>query len=142
MLHMAALAVILLTLMGSMTSRANAALKLCNDSGSAVGVAVGYKNQKGWISEGWWKVNSDKCVTLIKDDLIARYYYIHAIDLEKGGFWGGTAMLCTEAKEFTIIGFNDCESRGYVKKGFYEVDTGERQEQTVRLTEDSKTPNN
>src|SRR5688572_8248537 len=35
-------------------SPAKADLKLCNNTESRVGVALGYKDAQGWASEGWW----------------------------------------------------------------------------------------
>ena len=38
--------------------------------------------------------------------LIARYYYIFAVDYDKGGSWGGKSMMCTRDKIFTIRGID------------------------------------
>ena len=57
-----------------------------------------------------------KCLTLLKGDLIARYYYVYAVDYDKGGSWGGKSMMCTRDKVFTIRGIEDCEGRGYTKR--------------------------
>ena len=35
---------------------ARADLKLCNNTTNRVGVALGYKDQQGWASEGWWNI--------------------------------------------------------------------------------------
>jgi uncharacterized membrane protein len=114
---------------------AAADLKLCNKTGSKVGVALGYADQKGWASEGWWNIAPDKCETLLKGPLIARYYYIYAIDYEKGGSWGGKAMMCSRDKIFTIRGIGDCEKKDGAKQlGFYEVDTGEETDWIISLS--------
>ncbi|WP_421694226.1 DUF1036 domain-containing protein [Aestuariivirga sp.] len=131
-----------LILMGVLVLPARAELKLCNSTNGQVGLAVGYKNEQGWFSEGWWTVEAGKCAALVKGDLIARYYYIYAVDLKDHGVWGGTSVLCIDKKAFTISGYNNCEGRGFVKKGFYEVDTGDQADHTVKLTEDSKTSAN
>ncbi|MGI9383824.1 MAG: DUF1036 domain-containing protein [Methyloligellaceae bacterium] len=110
-------------------------LKLCNTTASRVGVAIGYKDTKGWATEGWWNVASHTCETLLKGKLIARYYYIHAIDYDRGGEWGGKAFMCTDDKTFTIRSVKDCSKRGFKRTGFFEVDTGEERDWTVRLTE-------
>ncbi len=41
---------------------AHADLKLCNKTESRVGVALGYKDKQGWVTEGWWTVEPQKCV--------------------------------------------------------------------------------
>ena len=118
---------------------AQADLKMCNNTPSLVGVAIGYKDKDGWASEGWWTVNAQKCLTLLKGNLIARYYYVYAVDNEKGGSWGGKAMMCIREKEFTIRGIDDCAGRGYQKRGFFEVDTGEETDWTVSLSGEKTT---
>jgi len=70
------------------TPTAQAGLKLCNKTNNLVGVALGYKDQKGWASEGWWNVDPNVCQTLLEGPLIARYYYIFAIDMG----WLGKAV--------------------------------------------------
>jgi uncharacterized membrane protein len=109
-------------------------LKLCNNTDSKVGVALGYKDKNGWASEGWWNVDPQGCETLLTGELVARFYYIYAVDYDNGGSWGGTAVMCTRDKLFTIRGLDDCEGRGYQKTGFFEVDTGEESNWTVNLS--------
>ncbi len=113
---------------------ASADLKLCNNTKSRVGVALGYKDKNGWASEGWWNVDPGGCEVLLTGKLIARYYYIFSVDYDKGGSWGGKAFMCTRDKLFTIRGLDKCEERGYQKSGFFEVDTGEESDWTVSLS--------
>ena len=126
-------------LVGASALPARADLKLCNNTDSRVGVALGYKDKDGWATEGWWTVESQKCLPLLKGNLIARYYYVFAVDYDKGGSWGGKSMMCTRDKVFTIRGIDDCEGRGYTKTGFFEVDTGEEPDWTVSLSGDKTT---
>ncbi len=112
-----------------------AELKLCNSTSSRVGVAIGYKDKDGWASEGWWNVDSQSCALLIQDKLRARYYYIYAFDYDKGGEWGGPIPMCTNDVEFTIKGIDNCEGRGFKKSSFFEVDTQEQTDWTVKLTD-------
>jgi uncharacterized membrane protein len=95
---------------------AHAELKLCNSTSSRIGVAIGYKDKEGWASEG---------------------YYVYAFDYDKGGEWGGPIPMCTHDVEFTIKGIESCEGRGYKKSGFFEVDTQEQMDWTVKLTDQS-----
>ncbi len=125
--------------MGLDTAPAHAGLQLCNNTTSRVGVAIGYKDVKGWASEGWWTAEPSKCLTLVDGALIARYYYVYAVDYEKGGSWGGESFLCIREKIFTIRGFEDCVTRGYKKVGFREVDTNEETDWTVSLSGDKTT---
>ena len=122
----------------AMPSLASAELKLCNSTSSRIGVAIGYKDKDGWVSEGWWNVDSQSCALLIQDKLRARFYYVYAFDYDKGGEWGGTINMCTNDVEFTIKGIDNCDSRGFKKSGFFEVDTQEQTDWTVKLTDQSE----
>ncbi len=122
----------------ALPSLANAELKLCNSTSSRIGVAIGYKDKDGWVSEGWWNVDSQSCALLIQDKLRARFYYVYAFDYDKGGEWGGSINMCTNDVEFTIKGIDNCEGRGFKKSGFFEVDTQEQTDWTVKLTDQSE----
>lgn len=117
---------------------ATADFRLCNNTGSRVGIAVGYKDNDGWTTEGWWNLPARSCETLLRGALVARFYYIYALDYERGGEWSGQAFMCTRDKEFTIRGGEDCLARGYERTGFFEVDTGEQRSWTVQLTESNE----
>jgi uncharacterized membrane protein len=135
-----ALAASLLVVLALATSAKPAAadFRLCNNTPSRVGVAVGYKDADGWTTEGWWNLPSRTCETVLKGTLVARFYYVYAIDYDRGGEWMGQAFMCTRDKEFTIRGIGDCLARGYDRSGFFEVDTGEQRAWTVQLTETSE----
>jgi uncharacterized membrane protein len=96
-----------------LTTPANADLKLCNTTSSRIGVAIGYQDPTGWTTEGWWNVAAQTCETLYKGALSSRFYYIHAIDYDRGGEWAGKSVMCTVDKSFTIRGVQDCNRRGY-----------------------------
>src|ERR1051326_2498738 len=117
---------------------AAADFRLCNNTGSRVGIAIGYKDGDGWTTEGWWNLAGRSCDTLLKGALVARFYYIYAIDYDRGGEWSGKAFMCTRDKEFTIRGIEDCLARGFDKTGFFEVDTGEQRSWTVQLTDSTE----
>lgn len=116
-------------------SAAQADLRLCNKTGSRVGVAIGYKIDSSWVTEGWWNIEADACEILLAGTLSSRYYYVYAIDYDNRGVWGGRALMCTRDKEFTIKGVSECIARGFQKTGFFEVDTGKQAGWTVQLTE-------
>jgi uncharacterized membrane protein len=119
---------------------AAADFRLCNNTSSRVGIALGYKDAEGWTTEGWWNVSSRSCETLLRGTLVARYYYIYALDYDRGGEWSGQAFMCSRDKEFTIKGTENCLARGYDRTGFFEVDTGEQRAWTVQLTEANEQP--
>jgi len=122
----------------STAGTARAELRLCNKTPVQVGIAIGYKDQTDWVSEGWWNVDAESCQVVVDGPLPSRYYYLYALDYEEGGAWGGTAFMCTHDKEFTIEGTTDCVARGFERRGFVEVDTGDKLSWTVQLTERPK----
>ena len=87
------------------------------------------------MTEGWWNLAARSCETLLRGSLVARFYYVYAVDYDRGGEWSGKAFMCTRDKEFTIRGTEDCLARGFDRTGFFEVDTGEQRTWTVQLTE-------
>src|SRR5246500_2088401 len=124
-----------LFLLAAGNGSARADFRLCNNTASRVGIALGYKDAEGWTTEGWWNVSSRSCETLLRGNLVARYYYIYALDYDRGGEWSGQAFMCTRDKEFTIKGSDDCLARGFDRTGFFEVDTGEQPSWTGQLPE-------
>jgi uncharacterized membrane protein len=120
------------------THAALADFRLCNNTGSRVGVAIGYKDAEGWTTEGWWNISARSCDTLLRGALVARYYYIYAVDYDRGGEWSGKAYMCSREKEFTIRGTENCLARGYDRTGYFEVDTTEQRSWTVQLTDSAE----
>jgi len=123
-----------------LTIRSAAAdFRLCNNTTSRVGIAIGYKDKDGWATEGWWNLaGRSGCEVLLRGTLASRYYYIYAVDYDRGGEWSGQAYMCTRDKEFVIRGTGDCLARGFDRTGFFEVDTGDQADWTVQLTESSE----
>jgi uncharacterized membrane protein len=117
--------------------QAAADFRVCNNTSSRVGVAIGYKDKDGWATEGWWNLPSRSgCEVVLRGTLASRYYYIYAVDYDRGGEWSGQAFMCTRDKEFLIRpGIGDCLAHGYDRTGFFEVDTGDQSDWTVQLTE-------
>lgn len=132
--------VLVVALLCLCSSPAAADFRLCNNTSSRVGIALGYKDAEGWTTEGWWNISSRSCETLLRGTLVARYYYIYAIDYDRGGEWSGQAFMCSRDKEFTIRGTEDCLARGYDRTGYFEVDTGEQRAWTVQLTDANEQP--
>jgi uncharacterized membrane protein len=113
-------------------------LRICNQSTNQVSVALGYRAEKGWQSEGWWVAPPQKCAVVYQGDLHSRFFYLYVADDVGGGAWDGTNFMCTRDESFTIFGVEDCLARGYERTGFFEVDTQNRSDWTLQLTD----PNN
>ena len=139
-LRFAALAALVVAFAVIRSDPAAADFRLCNNTTSRVGVAIGYKDKDGWATEGWWNLpGRSGCEILLRGTLASRYYYIYAVDYDRGGEWSGQAFMCSRDKEFIIRGTGDCLARGFDRTGFFEVDTGDQADWTVQLTESSET---
>jgi uncharacterized membrane protein len=114
---------------------ARADMRICNTTTSRVGVAVGYRDPQGWITEGWFNLKANACEAVLKGDLNFKYYYLYAIDYDRGGEWGGPSFMCSREREFSIRAFDNCLARGFDRTGFFEIDTGEQKNWTVQLTD-------
>lgn len=110
---------------------ADASMLFCNRTKSPVEAAVGYRADADWISEGWWRIEPGQCSRVIGQALKQRFYFYYAKSLsgagKKPGFiWGGKYQFCVDTKAFKFEGDGDCESKGFITKGFNEIDIGSR----------------
>ncbi len=119
----------------SLAGTAQADLRVCNDTDVLAGVAIGYRAEAGWVTEGWWHIESGNCKTLIEGTLQSRYYYLYAEDAQRGGRWTGPVNMCLAEREFKIIGFEDCFARGFQRAGFQEHDTANQSSWMIQLTD-------
>jgi uncharacterized membrane protein len=121
-------------------------LRVCNQSTNQVSIALGYRADKGWESEGWWVAPPSKCAIVYQGDLHQRFFYLYVADDIGGGAWDGKNYMCTRDESFTIFGVEDCLARGYERTGFFEVDTQNRTDWTLQLTDpannDTNAPDN
>ena len=125
-------------LVGSMLvsiAPAFADLRVCNETTNPLSIALGYKAERGWQSEGWWLASPTQCATVYQGDLNARFYYLFVADDIGGGAWDGSVFMCTRDETFTIFGVEDCLARGYERTGFFEVDTQNKSDWTLQLTD-------
>lgn len=127
-----------LVLMMAFPQAAKADLRICNDTASLIGVALGYRKDGDWVSEGWWQLPGETCASLIEGDLSSRYYYLYAEDGNRGGQWRGEIFMCIAEDEFKIDGVQECFTRGYSRTGFFEVDTNDKESWMVRLSEQGR----
>jgi uncharacterized membrane protein len=116
-------------------SPARADLRVCNATSSRIGIAIGYRDAKGWATEGWWNIAPQSCENMLNGPMPSRYIYVHAVDYDRGGEWAGGSFMCTSDRTFMIRGVHDCQKRNYERTGFFEVDTGESREWTIRLAD-------
>ena len=129
---------VLMALMMS-AAPARADLRVCNQSSDQVSIALGYRADKGWESEGWWVTPAGKCAVIYQGDLHSRFFYLYVADDIGGGVWDGSNFMCTRDESFTIFGVEDCLARGYERTGFFEVDTQNKTDWTLQLTDPVQT---
>jgi uncharacterized membrane protein len=104
---------------------AEAGLSVCNKGKHPARVALGRFDGRDWISEGWWTIAPSRCAAVIAEPLDARYYYLYGTD-DASGVWDGRTPFCTAAGgKFVVRGRADCARRGYDRKRFFEIDTGD-----------------
>ncbi len=118
------------------TSPALADLRVCNQTPNPVSIALGYRVERGWQSEGWWVAPPSQCAIVYQGDLnevTSSFFYLYAVDDIGGGAWEGSVFMCTRDETFTIFGEGDCLARGYERTGFFEVDTQERSDWMLQL---------
>ena len=72
------------------TSPALADLRVCNQTPNQINIALGYRAERGWQSEGWWLAAANDCVTVFQGDLSSRFYYLFAVD----DIGGGAGLCC------------------------------------------------
>ena len=98
-------------------------------------MALGRFNGTEWISKGWWTIAPGTCAIVISTPLDARYYYLYASDGGPGSWDGNRGFCVSGADAFKIAGRADCAGRGFDRKGFFEVDTGQKTDYTQLLSD-------
>ncbi len=110
----------------------SADLRFCNPTQDRLGVAVGFKDKQGFVTQGWWNLPAKSCDRLPGTPIDHRYY-LNVINYDRGGEWAGDTYLCTREKEFTLRGIEDCAARGYERTGFFAVDTGRAKSPAINV---------
>lgn len=130
--------VALATLLSGVAAPAWAGLEICNDTAAPHEVAVGYKHNGDWVSQGWWTLDPATCATPIESDLKYRFYYY--VSKSPGtDFRHDQLPFCTGRDPFRIDGDYECEARGYDKTYFAKIDTGgETKNHRQNLSEHSR----
>jgi uncharacterized membrane protein len=120
-------------LLGFLTISAHPALAsmiYCNKTKNPIEAAIGYRQSEDWVSEGWWRIESGQCARVMGQPLLERFYYYYARSLSpaakgKAPFvWGGKYQFCIDTKAFKFEGDGDCEGKGFITKGFEQIDIG------------------
>ncbi|MCC1482230.1 DUF1036 domain-containing protein [Roseibaca sp. Y0-43] len=97
-----------------------AELRFCNETNARVTVAIGYRSDGAWRSEGWWAVEPDACRAVVSEPLENRFYYYRATS-KLDSWTHETYYFCTSPQPFDIMGDEECAARGYDREAFSEI---------------------
>jgi uncharacterized membrane protein len=118
---------------------ARAEFSVCNQTLDAVNLSIAKAAPNGEIvSEGWWTVGANRCVSVIKEELANKYIYVYATDVFGQPILTGNFTsfdMCVAPKRFTIEGTDSCWQRGFESVRFMEVDTKDQVRWTLFLKE-------
>jgi uncharacterized membrane protein len=117
-----------------LASPAHAAFNVCNKTSLPVRTAIARFDGTNWTSEGWWTIAPRACTSLLTGPLQGRFYYLYASDGAAGTWEGKTHFCVAPDKRFKSVGRGDCASRGFDRRGFFEVDTGKKPDWTQSLS--------
>ena len=109
--------------------KAEAGMRLCNNSNETIYTAIGFQYQDDWFAEGWWEIFPGNCTYVIEGPLDGRYYYVRA-EGANGSVWNGDFYFCTMETRFMIIDREDCAGPIIDREGFWQIDTGDSVEHT------------
>lgn len=102
---------------------AQASLLFCNRMTVPIEGAVGYREDNQWVSEGWWRVEPNKCARVYGRELKDRFYYYFARSLAGDHIlWGGRYEFCVANQPFRIVGDGECVARGYQGGWFNQIE--------------------
>ncbi len=110
-------------------------LKFCNSTQSRVGVSIGYQDCRRLGDRGVVEHRVAGLRNALERCGAEPVYLRPRRGLRSRWGMGGTNFMCTGRQNVCHPGVQDCPKRGYKRTGFFEVDTGEAQEWTVRLTD-------
>jgi uncharacterized membrane protein len=105
-------------------------MTFCNRTDGAIEAALGRRQDDVWTSEGWWMLEPGQCSKVLAGPLTERFYFYFATSLVRPAkdqdpfTWGGKYQFCTSNKPFMVEGDADCEGKGYITRGFQEIDIG------------------
>jgi uncharacterized membrane protein len=102
---------------------ARAEFRVCNKTKYLMNVAVGYRGDTDFQTEGWWSLTAASCVSPIKQPLANRFIYLYATDLAGNEVLQGTVSMCVDKRRFLVNGITDCWRRGLRAVNFAEIDT-------------------
>lgn len=131
---------VIIACMAMTSSSAEAGIFVCNDAGTQISVAIGWKEGEAWSSRGWYNIRPRDCAYAVSGALQNSnfYYYAHSSDNSmKWSDGADSAHFCTSKDKFYYSYTNDPPCEGY---NFRKANTGGQDLYTLRLGEGVKDP--
>lgn len=119
----------------AVSSEARAEFNVCNKTKERVAVALGYRQQGVWMSQGWWNIEPARCATLLPGKLSETKYYLYADAKAHNWFMGGGFRFCAKNDEFKLAGNSNCLLQGAIALGFRELPVGKDASFTFEIYE-------
>lgn len=107
-------------------SQQDLGFRLCNQTPYEVWSAVAFGPDDSWRSRGWWSLDPQACVQVLKDELPDQFIYIYGEAVSQEGWritWDGEHPFCISDVKFEIEGSDQCTQRGFQNAQFQRVDT-------------------
>jgi uncharacterized membrane protein len=124
----------------AMKVTAPAGYSICNDTSEPVWAALGYADDKGWSSHGWWQVAAGTCAHLLTRPLASSRIYLLAERENGTRLVTGKTDFCVTNVTFDIEKRSDCKARGLTPMGFALTDTHGRSGFTAHIGDDGVLP--
>lgn len=115
------------------TGHAKADFNVCNKTKERVAVALGFRQQGQWMSQGWWNLEPAHCTTLLAGKLAETKYYLYADAKAHNWFMGGGFRFCAKNDQFKILGNSNCSLQGGLSLGFREIAVGKNASFTYEI---------
>lgn len=127
-----------LLLAGPIAARAD--LSLCNRTSYVAEAALGIEQSGVRVTRGWFRLDPGRCRTVMRGDIAAERFFLHARALPLYGPVTMTAtngsMLCAGTGDFLIADADNCAGEGRARLPFAPVrPTGEAGALTLNLAE-------
>jgi uncharacterized membrane protein len=110
-------------------------LEICNGGSKALSAAIGYRDDSGWATEGWWNLPVGECQRLLVGAVPSRFVYLRVLAGSNKTLVAGSNKMCARDQTFAIRGVKECEGSQAAAVGFAEIDTGQADGWIMCVTE-------
>ncbi|MEL6363392.1 MAG: DUF1036 domain-containing protein [Pseudomonadota bacterium] len=113
---------------------------MCNDTPSSVWGAVAEPvDEEGYRSRGWWRIDGESCVKVMKGELASDHYYVYGLlegdDVDTPTI-DSDREFCVSPVTFEIDGEADCDAEGFETASFKRIEIGDAKSWTFRFRPD------